>query len=222
MIDRKIPATYIGLCLALFGPAGLAFLSKTFLPDRPNLVESILAQLVLVLICAMVLVILIFWERQTLSSIGIRPLSLQSIARGGAFAAFLIWVYSPFLGWVMALARIPWFTEGIAKLAAYPAWYLTLIIIIGGTAEEFLHRGYVIERLAGLTGSYSIAGLASVVVNALAHVPMWGWWTSLTFVLSGAVTTAFYLWRRDLLANIVAHVITDFAGLVVPILIAGK
>jgi membrane protease YdiL (CAAX protease family) len=51
---------------------------------------------------------------------------------------------------------------------------------------------------------------------------MWGWWTSLTFVLSGAVTTAFYLWRRDLLANIVAHVVTDFAGLVVPILIAGK
>jgi len=222
MIAVKTPATAIGLCLALFGPAGLAFVCKTFLPGRPNLVESILAQLVLVLICAMVLVILIFWERQTLSSIGIRSKSLQSIAWGGAFAAFLIWIYSPFLGWVMALARIPWFTEGIAKLAAYPAWYLTVIIIIGGTAEEFLHRGYLIERLAGLTGSYSIAGLASVLVTALSHVPMWGWWTSLTFVLSGAVTTAFYLWRQDLVANIVAHVVTDFAGLVVPVLIAGK
>jgi membrane protease YdiL (CAAX protease family) len=222
MIARKIPATYIGLSFALLGPAGLAFLSQTFLPAQPSLLESILAQLALVLICVTVLVILIFWERQPLSSIGIKPLRPQSVACGGAFAAFLIWIYSPFLGWVMTLARIPWFTEGIAKLAAYPAWYLTLIILIGGTAEEFLHRGYVIERLAGLTGSYSIAGAASVLVNALSHVPMWGWWTSLTFVLSGAVTTAFYLWRRDLLANIVAHVVTDFAGLVVPILIAGK
>ncbi len=147
MTGRNIPAAYIGLCLAVLGPAGLAFLSKTFLPNRPGLVESILAQLMLVLICAMVLVILIFWERQTLSSVGIKPFHLHSVAWGCAFAAFLIWVYSPLLGWVMALARIPWFTEVTAKLAAYPAWYLTLIIIIGGTAEEFLHRGYLIKAL---------------------------------------------------------------------------
>jgi membrane protease YdiL (CAAX protease family) len=222
MTDRRIPATTVGLCVALLGPVGLAILSKKFLPDPPNLAMSILAELVLVSVCAMVLAIVIFWERRTLSSIGLKPLSLRSIAWGGVFAAFLIWAYSPFLGWVMALARIPWFTEGAAKLTAYPVWYLTLIIIIGGTAEELLHRGYLIERLAGLTGSYFIAGLASVFINALSHVPVWGWWTSLTFVLSGAVTTAFYLWRRDLLANIIAHVVTDFAGLVVPILMAGK
>lgn len=220
MIAGKIHATYVGMCIALLAPAGLACFSKTFLQNRPNLLESILAELMLVLICAAVLAIVVFWERQTLSSIGVRTSILRSIAWGGAFAAFLIWVYSPFLGWLMALARIPWFAEGVARLPTYPAWYLTLMIVIGGIAEEFLHRAYLIERLAGITGSYSVAALASVLVNALSHVPMWGWWTSLTFVLSGVVTTAFYLWRRDLLANIVAHVVTDFAGLVVPLLIS--
>lgn len=215
MIDRKTPATVIGLCLAILGPVGVAIFSKMFLPDRPDLVESMLTESLLVSICAAVPAIVIFWERRTLSSIGIKPSILKSIAWGGAFALFLILVYSPFLGWLMALARIPWFTEGIAKLAVYPAWYLTLMIVIGGTAEELLHRGYLIERLAELTGSYFMAGVASVVVNALSHVPMWGWRTSLTFVLSGAVITLFYLWRRDLLANIIAHVVTDFVGLVV-------
>ena len=136
-------ATYIGLFFALFGPARLALFSKMFLPDRPSLVESMLAESALGLICATVLVILVFWERRTLSSIGIKPLSLWSIAWGLAFAAFLIWVYSPVLGWLMALERIPWFTEGIAKLDACPLWYLTLMIIIGGTADELQHHGYV-------------------------------------------------------------------------------
>jgi len=212
----------VGLSLALFGPAVLAFLSNAFFPESLSLTESVFAQLVLVLICAFVLVILFRWERQTLSSVGVRPLGWQSIAWGCAFAAFLIWVYSPLLGRAMVLARIPWFTEGLAKLAAYPAWYLTLIIIIGGTAEEFLNRGYAIERLAAVTGSYWIAGAISVLLNALAHVPMWGWLVSLTFVVSNVIGTAFYLWRRDLLANIIAHVVADFAGLVVPLLIAAK
>jgi uncharacterized protein len=221
MSGTRIPATSIGLCLALFGPALLAHLSTTFFPD-PGFTISVLGELVLVSICLSVLLILFKWERLGLPSVGIKPLSPKSVAWGCAFAAFLIWIYSPLLGRAMVLAGIPWFTEGMARLSTYPAWYLTLAVIIGGTAEEFLYRGYAIERLGAITGSYWIAGSISVLVNALAHVPMWGWWVSLTFVVSGTIGTAFYLWRRDLLANIVAHVVTDFVGLVVPMLIAGK
>jgi len=32
---------------------------------------------------------------------------------------------------------------------------------------------------------------------------------------SGAILTAFYIWQRDLVACIVAHVVTNFAGIVV-------
>ena len=136
------------------------------------------------------------------------------------FAAFLVWVYSPLLAQVMAFVQIPWFTEGLAKLSRFPVWYLVLAVVIGGTAEELLYRGYAIERLASVTRSYWVAGLISVLASGLAHVPMWGLSASLTTVASGAIATAFYVWRRDLLANIIAHVVTDFVGIVLPLLLA--
>jgi hypothetical protein len=44
---------------------------------------------------------------------------------------------------------------------------------------------------------------------------MWGWGASLTTFFSGGLATLFYLWRRDLAALIIAHVLTDFVGIVV-------
>jgi hypothetical protein len=41
-------------------------------------------------------------------------------------------------------------------------------------------------------------------------------------VVSGALGTAFYVWRRDLLANMIAHVTMDFIGIIIPSLLAGK
>ena len=75
-----------------------------------------------------------------------------------------------------------------------------------GAVEEFLYRGYATERLGALTGSRGVgAGLATLGF-ALAHVPAWGLGFALTADLPfGIVMTAFYLWRRDLLANMLAH-----------------
>jgi uncharacterized protein len=222
MADRKVFATSVGLFLALFGPAMLAILIEQHFATQPSLSRSLIAQLVLAAICGCVLLIVLCGERQTLSSVGIRPLHWRSIAWGSGFAVFLIWIYSPLLALAMAFAQIPWFTEGLARLSAYPIWYLMLAAIIGGTAEEFLYRGYSIERLASMTGNYWVAGLISVLVFGLAHVPLWGWSAALTTVISGAIATAFYVWRRDLLANIVAHIATDFAGIVLPLLLTEK
>jgi membrane protease YdiL (CAAX protease family) len=197
MGDRGVFITSVGLCLALLGPAALALLSTIFLVAERSLGTALLAQLEFVFICACVLTIVLRGEHRTLSSVGLQPFRWQSIAWGGAFAAFLVWIYSPLLAQAMAFAKIPWFTEGLAKLAAYPLWFLVFAIVIGGAAEEFLYRGYAVERLAALTGSYWIAGLLSVLVSGLAHVPMWGWPAALTTVVSGALGTAFYVWRRE-------------------------
>ena len=99
-------------------------------------------------------------------------------------------------------------------------WYLIIAVVIGGTVEEILYRGYAVERLASLTGSYWISSLVSVLVFGLAHVPPWGWGPALTTVLSGGVLTLFYVWTKDLNANILAHVTTDFVGIVLTPLLA--
>src|SRR5512141_2704931 len=98
----RIPATPIGLFLALLGPTLLAFISVKAFTSQPNLSVGLSAQAVLVLLCACVLAIILGWEHRPLSSIGVLPLRWQSFAWGLSFAAFLIWVYSPLLARGMA------------------------------------------------------------------------------------------------------------------------
>ena len=104
---------------------------------------------------------------------------------------------------------------GLDQLAAMPAWFRVVVGLTGGMIEEIFYRGYAIERLAIITGRAWLGGLISAVIFGLAHIPEWG----LGFALAadmpfGLLMTAFYLWRRDLLANILAH----STGLVVAML----
>jgi membrane protease YdiL (CAAX protease family) len=81
--------------------------------------------------------------------------------------------------------------------------------------EELLYRGYAIERLSMLTGTRWLAAAISIAAFGLAHIPAWGTGFALAADLPfGIVMTLFYLWRRDLLANILAH----STGLVITLL----
>jgi hypothetical protein len=53
-------------------------------------------------------------------------------------------------------------------------------------------------------------------VFAALHIPVWGAGPSLSFFLGGLATTAFFAWRKDWLAVIVAHVIDMWGLLVTP------
>ena len=41
--------------------------------------------------------------------------------------------------------------------------------------EEVMFRGFMIERLAEITGSRAVAGIVAAVVFTLAHLGSWGW-----------------------------------------------
>ena len=100
------------------------------------------------------------------------------------------------------------------SLAALPSWYLALTIVIVAGGEEWLYRAYAVERLITLTGSGMAAACLSLLAFGLAHLPLWGIGASLTTLVSGALFTALYLWRRDISFLILAHVATDLYGLV--------
>ena len=108
---------------------------------------------------------------------------------------------------------------GVQRLAAMPAWYRVFLRLTGGVVEEILYRGYAVERLATLTGRRWLGAVIALISFAIAHVPAWG----VAFAIGadlpfGIVMTLFYLWRRDLLANILAH----STGLVVAMLTLGR
>jgi uncharacterized protein len=206
-------ATITGLCLALGGPAVIACSNR-----ETCLQKQIWQQIGLVILYLSILALTIGWEQQPLTTIGLQPLRWQSILWGLAMAAGFRWLYTPIMLWLMTNLGSPGFDRGLATLKPLPIWYLGLAVVIGGVVEEGLYRGYATERLAMLTGSYWIGSGLALIAFWLAHVPLWGWIPAFTTVISGGLLTLLYLGTGDLLAAIVAHVVTDFLGIVIPAL----
>jgi uncharacterized protein len=208
--------TVTGLCFALGGPAFIARFGDKFFGNPESLISKILHQIVLATLLIVVLAIVIFWEHQPLSSIGLHQLQWQSILWGVTFAGFLSFIYSPLLIWTINKLGFAGFESGLAKLTSLPTWYLVLAVVIGGVVEETLYRGYATERLSLLTGSYWLGCVISLIAFGLAHVPLWGWVSAFTTILSGGLLTLFYLGTGDLLTAIVAHIVTDSVGIIIP------
>lgn len=146
---------------------------------------------------------------------GFRPLTWRSFAWGAALAAATMWIIIPVLAWTLRAASIGGFKSGMAKAMAMPIWIRLIATITAGSVEDGLFLGYAFTRLERLTGSVWLAGTIAVAVSALLHFPHWGIGPVLAFFVTGVISTAFFVWRRDLLANMIAHAIVDTMGLVI-------
>ena len=98
-----------------------------------------------------------------------------------------------------------------AAFSKLPLWLIVLIVIRAGIVEELFFRGYAIERLEML-GLGRVAAVAiPLVIFGIGH------WTGgaaniLIALALGLILSLFYVWRRDLVANIIAHFLVDFAA----------
>ena len=105
--------------------------------------------------------------------------------------------------------------EFARQLTRLPVWLLTLTCVRAGVGEELFYRGYAIERLQALGLSRFWAAAIPILIFSVGHWTS-GWQNVVTAFIVGSVLAAFYLWRRDLLANMIAHFLVDFIGVVVP------
>ena len=93
--------------------------------------------------------------------------------------------------------------------ASAPAWVWLVIVLTAGVVEEVLFRAYLFERLADLTGSQWLAAIVSLSAFGAIHVS-WNMAHVLGVVVpGGALFVALYAWRRNLLFNILVHVVVD-------------
>jgi membrane protease YdiL (CAAX protease family) len=205
--------TLAGIAVALGGPALLASPLHRLLGDEDALRTRVCDQFCLLALAAAIIGSVLYWEARPLASIGWRGVSPDSVAWGMGLAAFCMWVIHPVLARLLARLRLGGFEAGLERLSRLPVWFLVFAAVTAGIAEEVLFRGYALTRLAELTGSAAVAGVVTLGVFALAHLRLWGWGPVVSFVVSGAVLTVFFLWQQDLLANILGHTITDVVGL---------
>jgi CAAX protease family protein len=103
----------------------------------------------------------------------------------------------------------------VRRVRKLPLWLITLIVVRAGVVEELFYRGYAIERLRmiGLGPFWSVT--IPLVIFSLGH---WsgGAANILIAVAAGIILTGFYLWRRDLVANMIGHGLVDFVANVLP------
>lgn len=198
--------TIAGLIISLFG---LAFFAIWYRDWFGITVPSVLIREASIFILVGVLFVIIRREGLDLSSIGLHFAAIgRSIAWGMLFFLFSI---GGILLCVLAMQYLGWKVGG-EEAGAYkdiPIWVLFIMVLRAGIAEEVFYRGYAIERLKSLTGSTGIAVAVPLVIFSVGHFRQGPGGILISFV-AGAILTATYLWKRDLLANMVAHFTVDF------------
>ena len=205
MRPSELP-TIAALLVALLGPPLLVVVDRRVFGDCPPVAAQLVLQLVFCSFAAVIVFVVVHFEHLPLSSIGLRQPD-QSTAATALLLLLVNLLLLPLVtGPLMRALNLGGFEPGAGRLAALPVWFRVFLGVTSGAVEETLYRGYAIERLSAATGRRWLGALIAVIVFGLAHIPTWGLGPALGADLPfGVVMTLAYLWRRDLVANSIAH-----------------
>jgi membrane protease YdiL (CAAX protease family) len=204
-------ATWTGLFVSLFGMLIIRSVILRVATD-PRHASVILIRELLYFSAATGLLLLVkFWEKKPLASIGIGTASAaKSMGWGLLFGVICFAVAA-----VIALLTHYGHGEASKAMDRLPTWLLTVVVFRAGIVEELFYRGYAMERLREVGLSRGGAFVVPLVIFGLGHYTGGGANIVIALVLGG-ILAAFYDWKRDLNANIFAHTLVDFVANVVP------
>ncbi len=210
MRSKISPFTWVGLFISLFGFIALRLTFRAF--GVSNSIAASVGREVAVWIMAAVLILLVrFGERLPLKSIGLGTAPWRESIRFGCILTGLCGVTA----WIVILFTGYGHGPGSPEFNKEPIWFETLAVLRSGIVEELFFRGYAIERLESIGCGRVLSAAIPLAIFAATH------WTGgipniIIALVVGAVLTLFYLWRRDLVANMIGHGLSDFLGLVLP------
>lgn len=98
------------------------------------------------------------------------------------------------------------------QVFGHPSIMAIPLILLNPFFEELIVRAYLMTEVSALTGSWVLAGVASVLLQTSYHL-YYGWGTALALGWQFAVFAAYYAWRRRIAPVIVAHGIFDVIGM---------
>jgi len=181
---------------------------------NPTFASALTKEAGMWLVAVVLLVIIRVGEGLPFSSIGL------GTARWGKS---VLWGFLLGVGCLLVaggLVALTGFTGGEAGKAfdELPTWLLSLIVVRAGVVEELCYRGYAIERLHALGLPRGLAAGVPLLIFGVGH---WtGGWANIVIALAlGAMLALFFIWRRDLVANMIGHWFVDFIGNVLPRLV---
>ena len=201
------PWTLAGLALAILGLPAVVTLYRLVAPDPGDGGAVAIREIIILALAGLLVWIIRTRERLPLSSIGIGP---AGIGRSLAWSLLLILLIALGLAACLGLFALLGveYGQGAAPLSV-SMWATALTVMRAGVAEEIFYRGYAIERIEALTGSRWLAALIPLLAFAAFHYRQ-GWAGIFVALVLGAILTGFYMWKRNLVANMFAHFLVDF------------
>jgi len=162
-----------------------------------------------------------FAERQPFASLGLRAPGGWDVGWAVIFALAMLIGMIVIDGVVFPMLHLHQNVAEYHRLTDAPFWHRVELVTRAAVCEEILFRGYILERIEGLTGSAWIGGLISWALFTYAHLAVWGAAQLIIAGFGGALLTVFYVWRRNLWSNMLTHWLVDGVGFVLmPILSA--
>lgn len=209
-------ATIVGLVVALVLPVATYPLGHSTVGAAVSLARIEIGVVAHWINLALLVAIVILWERRPLASIGLRPLRWWTLPVG-IVAGFAITFATGILSSLFALTPDSEFAHLLQSL---PLFLRVLLALTAGVFEETLFRGYATERLATLLGNKWLAGACTAVIFTLAHIPAVGTAHILPVGIVTIFITLLYLWRRNLILNMAAHTTVDAIALLLAPLVS--
>jgi membrane protease YdiL (CAAX protease family) len=207
---RLSAVTWVGLFIALFGMLIVRQVVNRVWPNQ-TFASAVIKEAGMWLVAVILLLIIRVGERLPLSSIGL------GTARWGKSIlwGFLLGIACLLVGG--GLVALTGYTGGeLGKaMEKLPVWLVSLIVLRAGVVEELCYRGYAIERLHALGLPRGLAAAVPLLIFGVGH---WtgGWANILIALVLGGILALFFIWRRDLVANMIGHWFVDFVGNVLP------
>jgi membrane protease YdiL (CAAX protease family) len=206
---RSLTPTLVGLSIALFALPVFMATYRAMTGDNHSNVQVLRREFAIFLLVGLLIWIVRRWERLPIASIGLRVDKPRTSLLRGLWLAVIILAVT--VGLYLLLRGVGIHLGEDHGTEFHPSlWVVTVSMLRAGVAEEIFYRGFAIERLQSLTGSKLVAGLVPLAIFAVSHYRQGLGGIVAAFVLGG-ILTATYMKYRDLLANITAHFLGDFA-----------
>jgi uncharacterized protein len=207
-------ATWLGLFLSLFSMIIIRQVCRA-ITTEPGVTLVLIRETCMFTSAGLLVWLIRRRERLPLRSVGIGTSPLWKSLMWGVVMAVACMVPAGLIAQFTGYGH----GAGSQSFAKLPVWLTLIVVVRAGAVEELFYRGYSIDRLRRLGFGKTVSWVIPLIVFSAAH------WTGGTANIAialvlGAILTAFYLWRRDLVSNMFGHFLVDFVSNVLPTMFA--